>query len=193
MSQVFKKQKVAQSYATALSDELASLADFDLVIYQIRHLTPLLTQEDILKIWLSPSLTSSQKTALLNEIMNEVKRHFDGHQEIVHRFISVVLSSGRICYLPLISAELSKIAEKRKNIKLARLTVASPLNKAALEQIKTAAETLFRSKLRWQIITDPSLIAGFKITVGHSSFDGSIKSRVDALMLHLAGQTSFTN
>lgn len=186
MSQVFEKQKVAQSYAAALSNELASLADFDLVIYQIRHLTPLLTQEEILKIWLSPSLTSSQKTALLNEIMDEVRRHFDGHQEIVHRFISVVLSSGRISYLPLISAELSKIAEKRKNVKLAKLTVAYPMDKTSLERIKNAAEEIFQSKLRWQVVTDPSLIAGFKITVGHSSFDNSIKARVDALMLHLA-------
>ena len=184
MSHVLENAKIARSYAQALSAVVGSVTHFDLVVHEMHKLSPLLGSEQALKIWNNPVLSRHQKSEFLAEIMAEVAATWEGHQSVVSSFIGVVLKNARMNLLTLIDRELDRISAYRKNIKLAQLSLATSLPKEMEQEIKAVAEQMFHSKLRWTVVVDPVLMAGFRIVVEHTCFDGSMRARIRQLKSH---------
>ena len=184
MSHVLENAKIARNYAQALSAVVGSVAEFDLVVSEMHKLSPLLSSEQALKIWHNPVLSRHQKSEFLAEIMAEIASTWIDHQSVVSNFIGVVLKNTRMNLLPLIDQELDRISAYRKNIKLAQLSLATPLAKEMEQEIKAVAEQMFHSKLRWTVAVDPTLMAGFRIVVEHTCFDGSMRARLRQLKSH---------
>lgn len=181
MSHVIQNTKLAYTYAQALSDTVASEAQFDLVVYELHQLTPLLSAAAATKIWSNPRLSYHHKAQLLDEVMAAVAAGLKGHQPVVSSFLGVLLQNSRMHLLPRIDHELNEMSAHRKNIKPAQLTAATSLGQEMIQAIKTAAEQQFQSKLRWRYDVDPELLAGFRIIIGHKCFDGSMRGRMQEL------------
>lgn len=181
MSYVIHNTKLAYNYAQALSDTVASEAQFDLVVYELSQLTPWLSTAAAAKIWSNPRLSHQHKAEFLDEVMAAVAAGLKGHQSVVLRFLGVLLQNSRMHLLPRIDHELNEMSAHRKNIKSAQLTTATSLGQEVVQAIKTAAEQQFHSKLRWSYAVDPELLAGFRIIIGHKCFDGSMRGRMQEL------------
>lgn len=148
---------VEQQAVEAYGDELASVK-------------VVLAQEELLRQLLeSPTLTQGKKEAMLADLCKLLEVS-DG----MERFLGVLLSKGRLCFLGQIEEKYRALADELSGIMSAKITAATALDDAQQQAIATSLEKQTGKQVAVTVQVDPSLIGGLKAEIGGRLFDGSI-------------------
>lgn len=104
----------------------------------------------------------------------------------VRKFLGTLLEAGQLDQLDDILIELGRLARRRPERRLARVTSAVPLTSAEEDALRAKLLDRFGPDLEFQFDVDASLIGGIYLRVGDQVVDGSIAGKLAALRDRLA-------
>ena len=99
----------------------------------------------------------------------------------VLNLIGLMLRRGRIEQLPRVAAEYRRLDNARQGITLATATSAAPLSPDEVQALTARMEELTGGRVELDLRTDPSLLGGLVVRIGHRLIDGSVRGRLERL------------
>jgi F-type H+-transporting ATPase subunit delta len=121
----------------------------------------------------SPSFPMEKKSAILTELGDSMCLS-DGTK----RFLGLLLSKGRLKYLPQIEAQYKDFADELSGVLGAHIISASKLNQNQKRAIGSGLGKKTGKKIELTVSVDSSLIGGLQARVGGKIFDGSIRTQL---------------
>ena len=105
-----------------------------------------------------------------------LQRIFPNLHPLMQNFLSLLVDRGRIPFVLDICSQWQNILRQQRNIVLAEVTSAVPLNEAQKEQLRQKVLALTSaSGVELQLYVDPSLIGGVAIKIGSQIVDASLR------------------
>jgi len=100
-------------------------------------------------------------------------------------FINLLIDNKKLSLLPLVYDDFVERRKKAANIVDVTITSARELTPKQLADLTDSIEKKFNAKAAPTVKIDEKLIGGVKIQVGDQVYDGSLRSKLDALRKHL--------
>jgi F-type H+-transporting ATPase subunit delta len=97
------------------------------------------------------------------------------------KFLETLAENKRLETLPTVHEQFERLRAEREGTVDARIESAFPLAGGELDTLVADLERRFKRKVRAQVIHDPELIGGAKITVGDQVIDGSVRGKLTAM------------
>ena len=152
---------VEQKAVESFGDELAQVKD-------------ILSQEVLLRQLLdSPTLALEKKQAMLADLSKVLEL-----TEGMDKFLGLLLSKGRLCYLEQIESNYRSLADELSGIMSAKITAASELDDVQKQAIATLLEKQTGKQVVVSVEVDADLIGGLQAEIGGRLFDGSVKTQL---------------
>ncbi len=175
---------VAGRYARALA-EIVGTGDGAALVKtsaEIDLLARVLGAEPVLRVWFDdPTVPADQKAKALASLASTARL-----SDLARRFLDVVVEHRRVAALPAIAKALHAIRDEALAIVPAMTTVAAKMDDAETATFKAALETMTGRKVRLTVTVDPAVLGGAVTTIGSRVYDGTVRSRLEALHRRLA-------
>ena len=151
------EQQAVESYG----EELAQVKD-------------ILSREELLRQLLdSPTLALEKKQAMLADLSKVLEL-----TEGMNKFLGLLLSKGRLCYLGQIEDNYRRLADELSGIMSAKITAAGELDDAQQQAIATLLGKQTGKQVVVTVKVDAELIGGLQAEIGGRLFDGSVKTQL---------------
>jgi F-type H+-transporting ATPase subunit delta len=124
----------------------------------------------------SPTISQGDKLAAAANIMRAA-----GIGKTVSDFFSVLITRGRAELMPRIAQAFSVFAGELTGERTAVVRTARPLSADQASRLTEALSTAFGGVVHLHQRVEPGLLAGAKVTVGDSTFDGSVLGRLERM------------
>lgn len=176
--------KAPKRYAKALLEYAQQTGQAQTVFEQMQSLYTAVAQNAGFKAFLqSPTVKSSQKTALITELL--------GNSDILQRLLKLLEGNRRLSLLPQIA--LSYATQYNQSVGKVSATVitAQPLSEALQKNITQKIKEITGSEqISLSNPTDPSIIGGFILRIDDWQYNASVKNTFNNLKkkLHQQGQ-----
>jgi F-type H+-transporting ATPase subunit delta len=105
--------------------------------------------------------------------------------ELSMSFLSILVRKGRESLLPTIMEEASGLIRAMRNVKVAEVRTAVPMNDAIRERVTAALKKMHEGEVELNEQVDASLIGGFQLFMDNRMIDASIKREIDLLRRHI--------
>lgn len=164
-------------------------SNYSLALFQLaENDTPLLTavrdelvqikgiikeNPDFVKLMDTPTVGLEQKL--------DVLKAFDKAQPYVYNFLRVLAENGRYSYYEKITDAFCRLYNDKLGIGEITVTSALPLSEKQLADIKAKMGEITGKTIVITQKTDKSIMGGVVIDYGDRRFDGSVKTRLEAL------------
>ena len=100
-------------------------------------------------------------------------------------FFFLLWERGRISLFPAIFQSFERLADQRDNSVVAKIYAADPeATKKCFDELEQVLEQLTKKNVKCEWQSDPSLVAGFKVQIGDTIYDGSVKAKLENLRRH---------
>jgi F-type H+-transporting ATPase subunit delta len=96
-------------------------------------------------------------------------------------FVKILVRKGRESILPAIIEETLGLVRNRKNVRLAEVKTAVPMDDALRERVSKALKHLHDGNVELQETVDPSLVGGFQLLMDNRMIDARIKREIELL------------
>jgi F-type H+-transporting ATPase subunit delta len=168
--------QLVTGYAEALFKVVQAEGELDRVEDELFRFGKLLEQNHELKQALSDqSIDKQQREKVLDELLGDkVLPHTLG-------LLSFIVTQGRARQLPQILDQLSQLAADARQMVVAEVRSAIPLDDNQQAQLAESLSKATNKKVTVKVIVDPSVLGGVVAKVGDTVIDGSIKRRLDQL------------
>ncbi|MEJ2200787.1 MAG: ATP synthase F1 subunit delta [Desulfuromonadaceae bacterium] len=141
---------------------------------ELAEVKSLFATENFLRLILeSPSFPMEKKVAILTELGESM-----GLSDGTRRFLGLLLSKGRLRYLPQIEAQYQAFADELSGIVRAHILSASRLNQGQKKAIGAGLEQLTGKTVELTVSVKSALIGGLQAHIGGKIYDGSIKTQL---------------
>lgn len=170
---------IARPYAEALDQSVAG-ADALALIPQLQALAAVAGHPDMQQLADNPKVKAQQ---VIDVIIGVAKTALDTK---VSNLLRTVVENGRLAALPEIAAQFNALVKSRSGTSDATIESAFPINGAQLPQVVAALEKRFGRKLSTEVVVNPELIGGIRVTVGDEVLDTSVRGRLEKMRLALA-------
>ncbi len=171
---------VANSYANALYEALCDSHQKGQIAKaedQLAQLASVLkTSREARVALISPLATLKEKTAFVEEFAKK-----QGFGELETRFILLLTRKGRLNILGDIVDAFHTLHLVREGGVPGLLTVAEPMSDFDIETLSKVLGNKLGKKVTFRVSTDPSLLAGMKVTVNGVTYDGTLRSQLQKL------------
>lgn len=152
---------VEQKAVAAYGDELAKVKD-------------VLSHESLLcQLLDSPTPALEKKKAMLADLCELLEL-----SEGMGKFLGLLLSKGRFCYLGQIEENYQRQADDLSGILRAKITSACELDDLQQQAIALSLEKQTGKQVAVNVEVDASLIGGLQAEIGGRLFDGSVKTQL---------------
>jgi F-type H+-transporting ATPase subunit delta len=165
---------LTRRYAKALVELAVTEQAVDRYGEELAMVNAVLQREVLLRQLLdSPTLAMDKKAAMLTDLVAAL-----GLSAGVGKFLGLVLSKGRIGYLPQIEDTYRLLADELSGVLRARITSAVELDAAQQQAIGASLEKQTGKKVALNVSVDPQLLGGVKAEIGGRLFDGSVRTQL---------------
>jgi F-type H+-transporting ATPase subunit delta len=176
-------QALARRYARALF-EAASREGKDVPLAlrdELRAFAPLLTgHAELRQALLHPGLGKEARRRVLAALADEA-----GASVLLRRLLDLVAERDRIAFLPDIAQAYADVANAARGVVSAEAVLAvAPTEEQSRALAAALGGTAGPAELRCRV--DPELIGGLLVTVGGTTYDGTVRTRLAALKRRLA-------
>ena len=172
---------VVSSYAKALyesaQDARASQDSLDEIENQLQLFSSFMDSSKDVRIALLAPLTSLQEKVALVEAFSQRL----GLSHLTLRFLILLARKGRLSFLSQLKEAFVEIRLEREGGLSGRLVAAEPMSKIDISTLVKAFSHKLGKKVAFQVSTDPSLLAGMKVTVNGVTYDGTLRSQLQKL------------
>jgi F-type H+-transporting ATPase subunit delta len=170
-------QRIASRYAKSLIDLAVEQQKLERVTEDVRSFKELVKNRDFYLLLKSPVIPASKKTTIVDLLLK------DKYDALTMAFLRILITKGREEYLPEIAGEFIELYKKFKSISTVRLTTASPMGEAAVEEIRQVlvSSSLTKDNIDLQLAVDPDIIGGFVLAFDDKIYDASIAEKLEKL------------
>lgn len=126
-----------------------------------------------------PIATTKEKTGIVEAIAKKI-----GATELVTRFLVLLATKDRLAALTLIAAAFGDVRVQSEGGVVGQVVVADPIEAfgaADLESLSRAFTKKLGKKVHFTVSSDPTLLAGMKVTVSGTTYDGSLRAQLQRL------------
>ena len=171
----------AAKYASALADVAFEQGVSERVGEEIAGFLELDTpHEELQETLANPALPLDVKQNIVRGIAGKA-----GYHRSVLNFLLVLLERNRIGQLTEILDAYSWVLDERAGIVQIDVLSAYPLGAATKKRLEETMTKVTRKQVKLEYRIDASLIAGLKLQVGSTVFDGTIQTELDQLRRQL--------
>jgi F-type H+-transporting ATPase subunit delta len=176
-------QALARRYARALFDA-ASRGGKDVPLPlrdELRAFAPLLAgHAELRQALLHPGLGTEPKKRVLAALAEQA-----GASVLLRRLLDLLAERDRIALLPDIAQAYADVANAARGVVSAEAVLAvEPTEEESRALAAALGGAAGPAELRWRV--DPELIGGLSVTVGGTTYDGTVRTRLAALRRRLA-------
>jgi F-type H+-transporting ATPase subunit delta len=127
----------------------------------------------------NPRLETRDKESLLLSIAGD-RINAQGRN-----FVRVLVDADRVALLPQISELFDALKNQAEATAKATIESAFPLTDAQLGELRDALERRFGKKIEAEVVVNPDLIGGARVTVGDAVMDASVQAKLQAMATQL--------
>jgi len=170
---------VAKSYARALLEAAKAKGgqDLDAIENQLDLMAETMHQsKDLDAALVGPVVSAKEKVAVIQEFARRANL-----LPLVSQFLQLLARKGRIRFLDDIREQFSAARLASEGGIQGRIVSADPLKPEDIQQLAIAFGQKLGRKVAFRTQTDPSLLAGMRVTVSGTTYDGSLKSQLERL------------
>jgi F-type H+-transporting ATPase subunit delta len=165
---------LSRRYAKALVEIGIEEKAVEAYAEELAKVKEILSQEELLRQLLdSPAMNQVKKEAMLAELCNALELS-DG----MVRFLGLLLSKGRLCFLNQIEESYRRQADELFGILSAKITAATELNDVQQQAIAAGLEKQTGKQVALTVEVNADLIGGLQAEIGGRLFDGSVKTQL---------------
>lgn len=181
---------VPKAYARALfeASQAAGLKpeELDRMDVQLGELEAMFDSSKEARVALMAPVTSAKvKASTIEKIATQA-----GFSKLLIQFLVLMARKDRLSLLKRIRSEFKTVRLEAEGGILGTLVSADPLSGADVDGMAKAFGQKLGKKVAFQTSTDPSLLAGMKVTVNGTTYDGSLRAQLNRLRDRLVqGQT----
>jgi F-type H+-transporting ATPase subunit delta len=172
--------KAIRLYAQVLVDVVSSPQSgnsLDRITAELGQFVSMLKESPLfLKVFDNPTLADEDKQKALSELVKRADV-----SALTGKFLSLVAKRNRMGILPEILHEVEVIQVEKKGGLIGSLVSAIPLEPNMITEVATALSKKLNKPVQLKAQVDASLIAGMRVTVAGTTFDGSVKSKFEKL------------
>jgi F-type H+-transporting ATPase subunit delta len=167
---------LATSYAKALyqaAKEIGTSDSLDQLENQMDAFAQALQDKGIRDAILGPVISSKEKIALIEHVAQKAS-----FSKILTHFLILLTNKGRLAvFLPVRDA-FSAVRLEAEGGVAGRVVSAEPMSDADVQGLAQAFGRKLGKKVAFRVSTDPSLLAGMKVTVNGTTYDGTLRSQL---------------
>lgn len=160
-------EKSGSDVATFLDQVEKALEEFDQTLKTSKELTVAL---------MGPVTTSKEKVLVVGQLSEKM-----GHSPLVRQSLQMMARKNRLTLLAEIREALLQLKLRAAGALLGRVESAEPLSAGAIEDLAQAFSKKLGMPVKFQVSTDPALMAGVRVTVNGVTYDGSLRSQLARL------------
>jgi F-type H+-transporting ATPase subunit delta len=127
----------------------------------------------------NPKFDTGAKESLLLSILG------DGVNAEGRNFVKLLVEADRITLAPVIAALFDTLKDQAEGVAKATIETAFPLEGNELAELTASLERRFKRKIEAEVVVNPDLIGGARITVGDEVIDGTVQERLRAMAVQL--------
>jgi len=177
-----RSTSVAEQYARALLDCLEARPERErpqceteiALAAEVARRTPSLA-----RFLRSPVVEPARKLKIFEEAL-------PGARPLTRRFLEVLIERERADLLPEIHAAYERLRDERRQVVVAEVSSAVPLDRQAAERCAQALRQATGREVRLSLTQDPLLLGGVRTRIGSRLFDSSVRARLDILRRKLS-------
>lgn len=172
---------VAKTYAKALyeaaQDAKSSAEAISILESQMDDfLMAMAASKDAQTALYGPLVSAKEKVALITEISKK-----GGFSPLMTQFLVLLARKRRLSILKEIREAFMTVRLASEGGVLGRLVAAETVSEADVEGLAKAFSKKLGKRVAFQISSDPSLLAGMKVTVNGVTYDGTLRSELQRL------------
>ncbi|NQV38820.1 MAG: ATP synthase F1 subunit delta [Candidatus Marinimicrobia bacterium] len=178
-----KPNRKSKLYARSLFTVAKKLDAISAVGESLSDLAVLVKKEPTFRGFIiTHRITNEKKQSVIRSVL-------DGEiHPIVIEFLIVVMENKAFGLIAIVARTYRHLMAKESEVENMTIFSAVELSDAESKAIVEEIEQKSGKSLRWNSITDPSLIGGLKLRIGNVFLDGSISSRLNSLKESLLSQ-----
>ena len=183
MSEPRPNKQTAKAQARAFGKAAFEYAQENKVIFNWEERLSVLAdvikdQED--QLLHNPSISVDATRKVMERVMDKMDM-----TEPEKNFINILIDRKNLSLLPWVYDDFVERRKKEANVIDVTITSAIELSEEQLSDLTKSIEKKFNAKAAPTVEIDKKLIGGVKIQVGDQVYDGSLRSKLDALRKHL--------
>jgi F-type H+-transporting ATPase subunit delta len=168
--------RAAIRYAKSLFSLAEEKGLVDSIEKDIRLLSQAVQDSDDLEMLLkSPVIKADAKESILTKIFEEKV------ERLTMEFIKILVRKGRESILPAIVDESLNLIRLVRNIRVAEVRTAIPMDEALRGRVSAALKHLHDGEVELQEMVVPELLGGFQLHMDNRMIDASIKRELELL------------
>ncbi len=169
--------KAVRLYAQVLVDVLTAPGaryTLESATRELAHFSVLIQESPLLlKVFDNPVMGDEEKMKALKGFSQKLDL-----SQISEKFISMLMKRNRVQILPEILNEIESIQIQKKDGMLGEVVSATPLSQESVDSIAKAISKKVNKTVVLKGRVDPTLIAGLRVTVGGTTYDGSVQTQL---------------
>jgi len=172
---------VATAYAKALYEaaieEKATASTLDQIDKELEVVVQAVTGSKQMEAALFGSITTAKEKAnILRDLAQKA-----GANHLVARFLELLASKNRVVMIKQIHQEFVNVRLLAEGGIPGTVVAAQPMADADVAGLAQAFTKKLGKKVKFRVSSDPSLLAGMKVTVAGVTYDGTLKSQLERL------------
>jgi F-type H+-transporting ATPase subunit delta len=172
-------------YANALADVALAQGAADAVNKQLADVGSMYAQSAELRNFLtSPAVDRAAKHGVIEKLLARI-----GGAKIIRNLLFVVVDHQRAHILPGIIAAFQEVVRQRQGIAEAEIASATELNGAQKAEFAFTLERMTGKRVETKYSLDPALLGGAVVRIGDTIYDGSLRSRLNAMRARLTAES----
>jgi len=171
---------ISNRYAQALADAVfapASAVDARQISAELHAVDEMVQRVPELKtVLLSPAVSNARKRAVVSRLAASVPL-----SKLVRNFLYLLIDRRRSDLLKEIAPAFDAAVDERQGVVRAEVKSAAPLGDGQRSELESALSAVAGQNVRCEFQVDESLIGGVVARIGSTVYDGSVRSRLEAM------------
>src|SRR5579885_2683967 len=172
---------VAKAYARALFETATGAKSSSQEIQGIEDeigaiLSAIEKSKDAKTALFGPLVNSKEKSVLVESITKKMNV-----SPLVARFLALLARKGRLALLSEIHKSFALVRVEAEGGIIGTVVAADPVGAQDVESLAKAFGKKLNKRVAFHVSTDPSLLAGMKVTVNGVTYDGTLRSQLQKL------------
>ena len=169
--------RIASRYAKSLIELAQDQGRLERVVGDINLFNDAIQHRDLYLLIKSPIVKADKKLKIFHELFGERVDH------LTLSFFDIIIRKGIETFLPDIARHFIKNYRELKNITLAQVTTATPLEEYQIEKIKSELKKIgvATGEVQLEEVVNPNIIGGFLLEVDDQLYDASVKTKLTNL------------
>ena len=166
----------ARRYAEAVFEIARRDGTLERWLDDLRLAADVVAQPDAARVVDNPAIPFATRREVLGDAAG-----VGGSAKPAYNLVLLLAKRGRLSAAPTVAAEYKRLVDRERDVVVATVTSAVPLEKAELEAIGARVREMTGAQAEIVTVVDPALIGGLTVRIGDRLIDASVRGRLERL------------